>query len=162
MKLLILINNDQGLYSFRRELLERILQDGHTLYVSFPDGSRRKEIEAMGCRYLETKVDRRGMNPFADLALLRHYRRLLREVRPDAVLTYTVKPNIYGGIACTMGGIPYFANVTGLGDSIENDGILQKLVLGMYRIGLRRARMVFFQNRSNMPVSYTHLRAHET
>lgn len=150
MKLLILINNDQGLYSFRRELLERILQDGHTLYVSFPDGSRRKEIEAMGCRYLETKVDRRGMNPFADLALLRHYRRLLREVRPDAVLTYTVKPNIYGGIACTMGGIPYFANVTGLGDSIENDGILQKLVLGMYRIGLRRARMVFFQNRSNM------------
>ena len=65
------------------------------------------------------------------------------------VLTYTIKPNIYGGIASRLFRIPYIANITGLGTSIENGGFIQKIVLNLYKIGLSKASCVFFQNSSN-------------
>lgn len=68
---------------------------------------------------IELPVDRRGMNPIHDSKLFRQYRAMLKEVKPDLVLTYTIKPNIYGGLACRMAHIPYAVNITGLGSAIE-------------------------------------------
>ncbi len=138
-----------GLYKFRRELIESFLVEGNDVHVSVPKDSYFSKLEEMGCRCIETFVDRRGANPLADFRLLRFYMRTVQEITPDCVLTYTIKPNIFGGIACTLLKIPYISNVTGLGTPIENRGFLGAISLLLYRIGLSNASCVFFQNRSN-------------
>ena len=92
---------------------------------------------------------RRGMNPFKDLKLLLFYRRLMKRYRPEAVLTYTIKPNIYGGLAARMTKTPYLANITGLGTTLEHEGALQKMIVLLYRTALKKASCVFFQNKGN-------------
>ena len=74
----------------------------------------------------------------------------------NLVITYTIKPNVYGGIACQLCKVPYVANVTGLGTAVENGGILQKITLALYRMGLRKAKRVFFQNQANLDFMFSH------
>ena len=76
-KILILANIDMGLYNFRKELLETLLQKGYEVYISLPKGPRVKDMEQMGCKFIETPVDRRGMNPIADLKLFFKYRKII-------------------------------------------------------------------------------------
>ena len=78
-----------------------------------------------------------------------HTRKILNEVKPDLVLTYTIKPNIYGGLACRMAHIPYAVNITGLGSAIENGGLLRKFILMLYKVSLKGVRVVFFENAAN-------------
>lgn len=149
MRILIFANFGMGLYKFRKELLQRIVKDNNDVYVSFPQDEYVPLIESLGCKYIETKVDRRGTNPLTDLQLLKKYIYILKEIKPDIVLTYTVKPNIYGGIACRITKTSYIANITGLGTAIENKGVIKNLTLRLYNLGLKKARCVFFQNESN-------------
>jgi galacturonosyltransferase len=150
MKILILANNDVGLYKFRGELLERLLAEKHEVFISLPDGSFVPKMVEMGCVFLDTPIERRGTNPVKDIGLLNRYRKLLKEIRPDAVLTYTIKPNVYGGMACQLEKAPYIANVTGLGSAVENGGVLQMITSILYRMGLRKAKKIFFQNEANL------------
>ena len=148
MKILILTNFDVGLYQFRRELLAELLKT-HEVLISLPDGDLVRPLEEMGCRFLNTPLDRRGINPLTDLRLVRQYLRMLRQEKPDLVITYTIKPNIYGGIACRLLGIPYAANITGLGTAFQKNGALRTLVSTMYRAALKKANVVFFENAGN-------------
>ena len=148
-RVLVLANFDVGLYKFRKDLLQAMLDTGFEVWISLPNGAFIPPLEAMGCRFVETAVDRRGMNPIRDLKLLGRYLDLLRQVQPDLVLTYTIKPNIYGGLACWLRRIPYAANITGLGSAIEGGGMVRKLVLVMYRMALKKAKTVFFENAGN-------------
>lgn len=148
-RILVLANNDVGLYRFRKDLLAALLAGGHEVYISLPDGGFVPELVELGCRFIDTPIDRRGMNPLRDAKLFRRYRSILREVQPDLVLTYTIKPNIYGGIACRMAKIPYAVNITGLGSAIENGGWLKRFVLVLYRPALKKAKVVFFENTGN-------------
>ncbi len=149
MRILIFANNDTGLYLFRRELIETLINVGHSVAISVPAGQYSENLKALGTTLLETKINRRSTNPFADYKLYHSYRSILRNYHPDISLTYTIKPNVYGGIACQKEHIPYIANVTGLGTSIENGGILSRISLYLYKKGLRGAKCVFFQNSTN-------------
>lgn len=149
-KILILTNNIGGLHSFRKEVMKAIVDVGYEVYISEPDDDERvKYFEEIGCHIIKTKFNRRGVNPLADFKLMLQYRKIIRELKPIAVLSYTIKPNVYGGIACRLTGTPLIANVTGLGDAIENGGWLQKLTVSLYKIGISKAKQVFFQNPSN-------------
>lgn len=148
-KITIIANNDIGLYNFRKEVIEHLLKENKQVDIILPYGEKVHELVNMGCIYHKVSVDRRGTNPIKDLALLHQFKELLREIKPDVVLTYTIKPNIYGGMAAQALGIPYIANITGLGSAVENAGILQKITIQMYRYALRKARCVFFQNTEN-------------
>lgn len=148
-RILILANNDVGLYRFRKDLIMALLSEGNEVTISLPDGDFVRELEKLGCEFIDTPIDRRGMNPLRDLSLFNRYRKLLRNLKPDLVITYTIKPNIYGGIACRMARIPYAVNITGLGSAIENGGILKKFVLALYRPALKKAKVVFFENSGN-------------
>lgn len=150
MKILILANNDVGLYQFRRELLAELIRNGHDVHISLPDGELVKPLCEMGCRFIDTPIDRRGINPVTDLKLFARYRKLLREVQPDLVITYTIKPNIYGGMACRIRRIPYAVNITGLGTALQKKGLLRTLVTTMYKMALKKAKTVFFENAGNM------------
>ena len=148
-RILVLANNDVGLYRFRKDLLAALLGAGHEVYISLPDGGFISELVQLGCRFIDTPIERRGMNPIHDSKLFHQYRAILKEVKPDLVLTYTIKPNIYGGLACRMAHIPYAVNITGLGSAIENGGWLKKFVLALYKPALQGARVVFFENAGN-------------
>ncbi|PFW49657.1 glycosyltransferase family 4 protein [Priestia megaterium] len=147
-KILILANNDVGLYKFRKELIQELVKK-YKVYISLPYGDYIPELKELGCNFIDTAISRRGTNPITDLKLLRNYRSILRDVKPDVVLTYTIKPNVYGGLACRMSGVPYIANITGLGTAVEKGGILQKITLTLYKVSLKEAKCVFFQNKEN-------------
>lgn len=159
MRILILTNSDTGLYKFRKELLqelthpesyiERSESEPCEVFISSPKGAYVAELQKIGCMFINTSVDRRGMNPIKDLKLLNEYRKIINQIKPDIVLTYTIKPNIYGGIICSLKKIPYISNITGLGTSIENGGIISKVILFLYKMGLNAASVIFFQNNAN-------------
>lgn len=147
-RILILTNSSGGLYDFRNEFVQALLS-GNQVYISMPDDVKKKELEAEGCRIVKTDINRRGINPLEDLKLYRAYSRLMKELQPDLVITYTIKPNIYGGFAAARHRIPYIATITGLGGAFDRTGILLKLIVAMYKTGLKKAACVFFQNEEN-------------
>ena len=147
-QILILSNHSGGLYDFRKDLISE-LKKYASVTVAVPHNDRWNELLHLADRVIELPIDRRGMNPFHDSKLFHQYRAILKEVKPDLVLTYTIKPNIYGGLACRMAHIPYAVNITGLGSAIENGGWLKKFVLALYKPALKGARVVFFENAGN-------------
>lgn len=150
MKVLILSNSDEGIYRFRKELLIDLIKKKHEVYVSVFNGKYVEKIKELGCNYVPISFNRKGTNPLSDLKLLNQYKKILDEIKPDIVLTYTIKPNIYGNIACRSKGIPCISTITGLGSAIENGGILQKVSLALYKIAFSSVKKVFFQNETNM------------
>ncbi|WP_422479307.1 glycosyltransferase family 4 protein [Pleomorphochaeta sp. DL1XJH-081] len=148
-RVLFLVNHEVVIYNFRLELVERLLQDGHEVLISSPYGERIRELEELGCTSIHTTMDRHGVSILQDLKLLLHYRKILKQYSPSVVLTYTIKPNIYGGIACRMQKIPYIANITGLGTAVEKAGFLQSFTSFLYKHALKNAQKVFFQNKEN-------------
>ena len=147
-KILILTNHSYMLYRFRTELIRELMKD-HEVVLSMPFVGHEEDFMAMGLKCIETEVDRRGINPKRDLKLLNFYRKLLKAEKPDMVITYSIKPNIYGGWACQMLGIPYCANVQGLGTAFQKPGLAQ-MVTVMYKTALRKAKTVFFENQGNV------------
>ena len=156
MYILFLTNIYSGGYHFRKEIIDAFIQNGHDVTYAAPVNHKVIVEGNMSFRVIDIPFDRRGINPLKDLWLIIRYVRLLREVNPDVVLSFTIKPNVYGGFACRLCHVPQIANVTGLGVAVERKGWLQKLVILLYRIGLSRARTVFFQNRYNIDFCEAH------
>ena len=150
-RVLILANNASGLYDFRNELLLRLLKE-YEVHVSLPDEEDVPEIAEEGCIVHHTFLERRGMNPVKDSKLMLQYLKLMRQIKPDVVLTYTIKPNIYGSFCCRVLKTPYIVNITGLGSAFEKDGMLRKLVVFLYKTALKKANCVFFQNEKNKDI----------
>ena len=151
-KILILANSSSGLYDFRGEVLQKLIDNSYDIVVSVPDYTKVPEIEKLGCRVINTCINRRGVNPKEDYKLFKAYIKLLRDEHPDLVMTYTIKPNIYGGYACSKLGIPYISTITGLGSAFQWNGFKKKFIVLMYKAGLKKCRCVFFQNRENMQI----------
>lgn len=148
-KVLILVNHDIVIYNFRKEIVERLIKEGYKVYISSPYGERIDDLVEMGCEFIETKIERHGLNLLAELKLIQTYKNIIRHVMPDVILSYTIKPNIYGAIAAKSGGVPVIANITGLGSAVENEGIMQKITVLLYKIAFRKIHTVFFQNEEN-------------
>lgn len=149
-KVLFLVNHDVVIYNFRLELVQRLIADGHEVVISSPNGERIDDLKKLGCEYHEIEIARHGMNPLKELSLIRTYKKLLKEVRPDIVFSYTIKPNIYGAIACRSMKIPCVANITGLGTAVENGGIVQRITVLLYKFAFTKIKTVYFQNTENM------------
>lgn len=146
---LILSNNDMGLYKFRKELLVE-LNKVYNVYVSLPFGKYVEQLIECGGEYINACINRRGLNPLKDIKLILFYRKLVKRIRPDIILTYTIKPNIYGGIVSRFMNVPHIANITGLGTAIESKSFLSKILLRLYRFSIKKSKVVFFQNSDNM------------
>ena len=151
MRILVLANNMNGLMSFRMEVMQAMVEKGYEVYISVPYDKRYDEqVGEIGLKIIDTAIDRRGINPVTDMSLIKCYCKIMKELRPDVVLSYTIKPNLYGGLACKWAKIPQLVNITGLGTAVENPGILQKFVIGLYKLCLKNVRVMFFQNKANM------------
>lgn len=151
-KILILANNDVGLYKFRKELIQELIDRGNKVYISLPDGEYVQDLIDIGCIFYDTNVDRRGLNPFKDFRLLLEYVQLIRKIRPELVITYTIKPNVYGGMVSSILKVPYAINITGLGTTFQNDGLLKKIAIFLYKSACKKAKVVFFENEGNRQI----------
>ena len=150
MTIAIVTNNSNGLYLFRRHLINALIKKGEKVYAITPFDDDVDNLRSLGITMIETDVDRRGTNLVRDLVLLKDYHVILSKIHPDLVITYTIKPNIYAGLTCRQLGIPYVINITGLGTAFENNGFLRKTVALLYKGALKRAKVVFFENSDNL------------
>lgn len=146
-KILVITNHSYMLWQFRRELIAELLKK-YEVVISMPFVGHEEDFQEMGVRCVETSVDRRGINPIADLKLLAAYWKLLKKEKPDKVITYSIKPNVYAGILCSVLKIPYYANIQGLGTAFQKKGLAQFVTL-LYKVAFRKVQRVFFENETN-------------
>lgn len=146
MKILVTANTSWNLVNFRSGLLQHLSKQGHTLILVAPHDKCSAGARALGDQFVELPMDNHGMNPFNDGLLLYRYAILLQRHRPDVVLTFTVKPNIYAGIAARFLGISAVLNITGLG-AMANANRFELLIFRtLFRCALGAKTQVFFQN----------------
>lgn len=147
MKFLVITNHSYMLYQFRTELLLKLKTLGEVV-ISMPFKGHHDDFIDMGFKCIDTKLDRRGVNPVEDLGLYRFYKHFLKEEKPDIVITYSIKPNVYAGFLCRRMKIPYFVNVQGLGTAFQSKP-MAFIATRMYIAGLKKAKAVFFENQFN-------------
>lgn len=151
MKILILANHYLTVRVFRRELIQK-LSESHEVVLSIPKDEIEymDELRSFGARLVYLKnMDRRAINPIEDLKLIKEYKQLLREEKPDKVITYTIKCNIYGAWACKKLSIPCYCNITGLGSAFNNGGFMRFVTSRMYKYSMNKAEKIFFENAGN-------------
>ncbi len=165
MKVVILSSLAYSLVNFRGALLASLVSAGHEVVACAPDRDPQTEaaLADMGVRFRQTRMDRTGTNPFADLKTLFTYVSLLSEEAPDLVLAYTQKPIIYGGIACRLTRSParFHALVTGLGHVFSPGGgiaraLMRRIVAVLYRLAVRKAAAVYVFNRDDPEELWRH------
>ncbi len=147
-KILILSNHFINIHRLRLELVVRLKME-YEVYIVLPE-DENDFFKNLGCNIIKTKINRHGINPFEDLRLMFNYFKTIKKVSPDVVLTYTVKPNVYGGICCKMLNKPVFQNVTGLGTAINGGGLVRVILLALYKLALNNSKCIFVQNEDNL------------
>ncbi len=151
-KIIILANNSGGLYDFRNNLISELIAKNNDVIAYTPFDTNIEDLKALGVDLRELSVDRRGLNPFKDLKLLMKCISIVKSEKPDLVITYTIKPNVYGGMACRLCKVPYAINITGLGTAFQNDGMVKKIATALYSIACKKAKIVFFENVGNRDI----------
>lgn len=152
-KVLILGNSKLTVFGFRGELIEKLIQDDYDVTVAFPNGpfGEGKEISNQyGCKFIELEMDRRGTSIFKDLFLLKEYIKIIRKEKPFCVLAFTVKCDIYGGMACRLLRVPFFPNITGLGKGLTSNFFVTSITKFLYKIGIKKSVCVFYQNNNDL------------
>lgn len=156
MKILVLNNQSRAMAIFWRVLIEAMKKRGLKIVCAVPagDSASDNELAQMGTKVVHYPLDRKGINPFKDLRTLIALRNVFQAEKPDIVFASTIKPVIYGGIAARLAGVTkFFATITGLGYAFEADNPLKKIInrvsRKLYRLSLKRATGIFFQNRDD-------------
>ncbi|MBA2215185.1 glycosyltransferase family 4 protein [Sellimonas intestinalis] len=148
-KILILSNHFITIFAFRKEVIQRMIEAGNEVYISTPADEQNKYFEDMGCLIIETSMNRRGTNPFKDLQLIGKYKKIMKQVNPEIIFSYTVKPNIYGSIASNSLKFKQVCNITGTGSTFLKESVLSKIVRMLYKVSVKRCYKVFFQNKGD-------------
>ena len=148
-KILILTNTLWGIFNFRKEVVEAIESNGYDIVLTSPNLELKAYFEEKGYRIVIIPFNRKGKNIISDMKLFYSYYKLFKKERPALILSYTIKPNIYGGFAARLCNIPLIANITGLGTAVDKPGLFKRLMVALLKIGLKKASTVFYQNEEN-------------
>ena len=147
---MLLANRDFVLYNFRNELIQELINEGYETLICLPYGPKVDLMVDEGAIFVPLKIEGRGMNPLSDIRLIRDIKQIFIDEKPDIILLYTTKADIYGGIIAGKLGIPYILNVSGLGTAVGKKGILQTILICLLKKSVKEADCVFFQNKSNL------------
>ena len=145
-RILILSNHFITLYNFRKELIQKLIDEEHEVFISMPKSEENKFFSDMGCNIIETNVDRRGINPIKDTKLILDYIKIMKRIKPDIIFSYTIKPNIYGCIASNITKHKQISNITGTGGTFLKKSMLSEIAKVLYKISIKKSYKVFFQN----------------
>lgn len=151
-KVMIALNSAWNLYNFRAGLIKALIKKGYDVVAVAPSDEYAALLPSLGCRFVSVDMDTTGTNPFKDILLFFRYLRILLAERPNAFLGFTIKPNVYGSMAAALTGTPTINNVAGLGFTFQKNNWLTNLATFLYRVALKNATMVLFQNTEDMEV----------
>lgn len=146
MRIAIVLNTSWNIYNFRMGLINALQSLGHEVIAIAPKDEFSAKLTDSGCDFVPVRMDSRGINPIKDAALLWELITIYKKVKPDVILHYTIKPNIYGTIASRMLGIPSINNVCGLGTAFIQKNMLSRIAQMLYRLAFVNSNKVFFQN----------------
>ena len=130
-------------------LIKALQEENHRVVVIAPRDEYSDKIIAQGCEFHELKMDSRGATALKDLGVIFELIKIYKRVKPDVALHYTIKPNIYGAIACRWLNIPAVNNVCGLGTVFLKKNFVSKVASWMYKISFKFPQKVFFQNNND-------------
>ena len=145
-RILILSNHFITLYNFRKELIKKLVNYGYEVFISIPKANENSFFSDMGCKIIETSVDRRGVNPIRDFRLILNYIKIMKEIKPDIIFSYTIKPNIYGCIASNFTKNKQVSNITGTGATFLKKNAVSTIAKTLYKLSIKKSYKVFFQN----------------
>lgn len=147
--------NMMNIYHHRIELINVLIHNGFRVLVAAPEGEEVKSLVKSGCEFIHLDVDNRGTNIRNDIKLISNIKKICKKEKPDIILTFYTKTNIYAGIVARYLKIPYIENITGLGSALaKGKGLLYRLMSKLYKYAIGRAYIVFFQNESNYKFFY--------
>src|SRR5688572_19509685 len=150
MRVAIVLNTSWNIFNFRMNLIRSLQAAGHEIHTIAPTDDYTTKLTEAGCTHHALKMDSRGANPIKDLALIFELYSIYKRVKPDVILHYTIKPNVYGALAASVLRIPAVNNVCGLGTVFLKNDLLSSLAMFLYRISFRFPKKVFFQNSDDL------------
>ena len=145
-KIVIATNTAWNIVNFRGALIRALIKSGYEVVAVAPVDNYAVRIGEFGARFVPLSMDNKGTHPIKDFLLFLRLLAILIKERPTAFLGYTVKPNVYGGLAARLLGIPAINNVAGLGTAFIQENMVTRIVEKLYRLGFAKACRVFFQN----------------
>lgn len=146
MRVAIVLNTSWNIYNFRMNFVKKLLAQGYEVHTIAPHDNYTALLVEAGCIHHDVKMDSRGANPIKDLALTIELWSIYRKVKPDIILHYTIKPNVYGTFAASILKIPTINNVCGLGTVFLKRNVVSAIAMFLYKIAFRFPKKVFFQN----------------
>lgn len=148
-KVAVLLNTSWNAVNFRRGLIASLLQNKFDVVVIAPDRVFEKEILSAGAKFRMVFMRPQSKNIFYELASLFSTLKTIVQLRPDFLLTFTIKPNLYGGLVARITKTPYMINIAGLGSSFSGRGVLTAALSRAYGVVTQRAERVFVQNQED-------------
>jgi glycosyltransferase involved in cell wall biosynthesis len=149
MKIIIIVNTSWNIYNFRKKLLISLIEIGHEVIAVAPHDSYVELVESLGIKCINIRLNQKGTNPFSDSLLIYKYYKIFKSQKPDLILGYTIKPNIYGNIAAGLLKIPTINNISGLGTLFIKTSLTTIIAKCLYKFSLRYSSHVFFQNKDD-------------
>ena len=146
MHFVVTANTSFNIANYRSGLVKRLMSEGHRVTVVAPIDDYTDQVHRFNCGFREIKLSQKGQNPLRECLVIFQYWRILRELGPDAVFSFTAKSNLYAGIAARFCRIASLPTVTGLGVAFYGGALRLAIVKFLYRIAFKRATKVFFQN----------------
>lgn len=144
--IIINLNTSWNIFNFRLDLIELLQSEGFEVIAVAPSDSYVSKLESLGVTCYHVSLNPKGINPFKELSLIYKYYNLFKELKPDVILSYTIKPNIYGNFAAYFANIPTINNISGLGTLFIKKSLTTNIVKKLYKLSLSSSRHVFFQN----------------
>ncbi len=144
MKIAIAINTSWNIYNFRLELIRSIIDQGHEVLAISPVDEYTQKLIDLGCKHRHIALESSGLNPIKDYFYYKSFVRILKAERPSIVLGYTIKPNIYGTLACDKLNIPMINNVSGLGTTFLWNRLMKFFIVNLYRYAFMKSSFIFF------------------
>ena len=145
-KIAILLNTSWYIYNFRRNLIQELISNNFKVFAIAPYDEYSDKIKELGCEYYNIQFDSKSKNPIADIKLMFDIRKRLKNIKPDILLNFTIKPNIYGTLVARTLKIPCINNVAGFGTLFSENLISRTFFKALFKISQKKARIVFFQN----------------
>ncbi len=156
-KIAIIINSSWNIYNFRKGLVHRFLEEGHEVVAITPKDKYVDKLVSWGIKHIPVELDGNSLNPVKDLAYLRQLKKSLKKEKPDIILSYTIKANIYGSLAAKSLKIPIISNVSGLGTTFLWKGWVRFAAVSLYNRAFRSTTFIFFQNTEDRQLFLEHV-----
>ncbi len=148
-KIMFVANSAWSMVKFRYSLMQTVIEEGHELFVLAPYDKFVYDIEMLGAVFIHLEMDNSGANILSDFILINRLHKTYKEIKPDIIFHYTIKPNIYGSIAANYANIISISMITGLGYTFIHNNLTSKVARRLYRFALQYSHEIWFINQDD-------------